>query len=66
MDMARVELLKNEKIFSIPRKMAAERDSARSCPLSYDTHQPDGISGSNYNSKPYRRDCFLPDRSDDI
>ena len=59
MDLARVELLKNEKIFTIPRQMAVERDSSRSRPVHPDGCEPDGLSRSDDNSEPRRGSDIL-------
>lgn len=59
MDLARVELLKNEKIFSIPRQMAVERDSSCAGPLSDDRNGSDGQHICHDNSEPYRGSDIL-------
>lgn len=66
MDLARVELLKNEKIFSIPRQMAVERDSSRSCPVHPDRDRSNEECISNDNSEPHRGNDILLGGQEDI
>lgn len=66
MDLARVELLKNEKIFTIPCKMAAERNCSCSCAVSDDRDKPDGKCRCNDNSEPHRGSDFLLDGQNNI
>lgn len=52
MDMARVERLKNEKIFTLPRKMAVEQSGSCSAACS-----PDGAASNTTTS--YSRYCVV-------
>ena len=66
MDLARVELLKNEKIFTIPIKMAAERCSSCACSLPDDRDKPDGKCCCNDCGEHHRGSDILLDGQNNI
>lgn len=61
MDMARVEKLKNEKIFTIPRQMATEQSGTCSCVSTDDPTVANATSCDfrNYNSESDRGSDIL-------
>ena len=66
MDLARVELLKNEKIFSIPRQMAVEQSGSCSCPVHPDRDRSNGECVSYDHSEPRRGSDILLGGQEDI
>lgn len=66
--IARIEALKNEKIFTIPCKMAAEQSGSCSCACTNDGESCNATSCDfrNYNSESDRGSDILLDRQADI
>ena len=68
MDLARIEALKNEKIFSIPREMAVERNCSCSCACTNDADPSISTADNNSNcgGELVGRVGVLLDRQEDI
>ena len=68
MDLARVEKLKNEKIFTLSRQMAVEQSGTCSCACTNDGESSNATSCDfrNYNSEFDRGSDILLDRQEDI